>query len=118
MKKLVSHGSVLDNTELDSLMKEAREIHIMTANIKTSVDDAMSQATSTAAKVGSVSETMNQLLTPGSGGRLDSMHHSLKMGDQKIRVLKKTLTGLCNIVGTLEQKMHYLSQHDIAQLIK
>ena len=34
MKKLVSHGAVLDNPDLDSIMKEAREAHILTANIK------------------------------------------------------------------------------------
>ena len=34
MKKLVSHGVVLDNLDLDSLMKESREAHILTVNIK------------------------------------------------------------------------------------
>ena len=34
MKKLVSHGAVLDNLDLDLLMKEARESHISTVNIK------------------------------------------------------------------------------------
>ena len=34
MKKLVSHGSVLDNIDLYSLMKEAREAHILKVNIK------------------------------------------------------------------------------------
>ena len=33
MKKLVSHGAVLDNLDLDSLMKESREAHILTMNI-------------------------------------------------------------------------------------
>ena len=41
MKKLVSHGGVLDNLELNSLTKEARDTHLLTVNIKTSVDDAM-----------------------------------------------------------------------------
>ena len=118
MKKLVSHGAVLDNLDLYFLMKEAREAHILTLNIKTSVDDAMTQAMSTAAKVGSVSMTLTQILTPGSGGRLDSMHHDLNMGDQNIGVLQQTLTGLCNLVGTSEQTMHYLYQHDAAHLIK
>ena len=51
MKNLVSHGAVLDNLDLDSLMKEAREAYLLTVNIKTSVDDSMAQATSIAAKV-------------------------------------------------------------------
>ena len=102
MKNLVSHGSVLDNPELYSLMKEAREAHLLTVNIKTSVDDAMAQATLTAAKVVSVSVTITQLLTPGSGGRLYSMHHALNMGDHNIGVLKHTLTDLCNVAVTLE----------------
>ena len=46
------------------------------------------------------------------------MHHALNMGDQNIGVLQHNLTGLCNIVRTLDQKMHDLSQHDTAQLIK
>ena len=118
MKKLVSHGSVLDNLDLDFLMKEASEAHLMTVNIKTSVDDSMAQATSTAVKVGSVSTTLTQLLTPGAGGRLYSMHSALNMGDHNIGVLQQTLTGLYNVVGTLEKKSHYLSQHDTAQFIK
>ena len=118
MKKLVSHGAVLDNLDLDLLIKEAMEAHLLTVNIKNYVDDDMAQATSTAAKVGSVSVNLTQIITPGVGGRLDSMHHTLNMGDQKIGVLKQTLTGLCNIVGNLEQKMHYLSKNDTAQLIK
>ena len=64
IKKLVSHGAVLDNLDLDLLMKEAREAYLMNVNIKTSVDDAMVQATSTAAKVGSVSTDLTQILTP------------------------------------------------------
>ena len=63
-------------------------------NIKTSVDDAMAQAFSTAEKVVSVSVNLTQLLTPVSGGRLDSMHHALNMVDQNIVVLQQTLTGL------------------------
>ena len=51
----------------------------------------MTQATSAAARVGSMSATMTQIVTPGSGGRLDSMHHSLKMGYQNIGVLQQTL---------------------------
>ena len=46
------------------------------------------------------------------------MHHALNMGDQNIRVLQQTLTLLCNIVGTLEQKMYHLSQNGTAWLIK
>ena len=42
-KSLVSHGLVLDNLNLDSLMKEAREADLITVNIKTYVDDAMGQ---------------------------------------------------------------------------
>ena len=52
-------------------MKEAREAHPLTVNINTSVDNAMAQAISTAARVGSVSMTLTQLLTPGSGVRLE-----------------------------------------------
>ena len=52
MKKLVSHGAVLDNLCLDFLMKEAREAHLLNVNIKTSVNDAMAQAMSAAYKVG------------------------------------------------------------------
>ena len=98
MKKLVSHGVVLDNIDLDLLTKEDREAHILTVNIKTSVDDAMSQSKSTSAKVVTVSANLTQLLTPGAGGSLDSMHHALNMGDQNIGVLQHIFTGLCNIV--------------------
>ena len=89
MKKLVSHGAVLDNIDLDSLMKEAREAHIQTLNITNSVDDDMAQATSEAAKVVSVSAITTQLLTPGAEGCLYSMHHNLNMGNQNIGVLQK-----------------------------
>ena len=99
---MLSHGEVLDNLDLDSLMKEAREAHLLTVNIKTSVDDAMAQETSTAAKVRSVSATLTQLNTPGVGGCLDSMHHALNMGYQNIGVMQQTLTDLCNVVRTLE----------------
>ena len=78
----------------------------------------MEQATSTADKVVSISATMTQLLTPRAGGHLDSMPHSLNMGDHKIGKLQYNLTGLCNVVGTLEKKMYYLSQNETAQSIK
>ena len=118
MKKLVSHGAVLDNLDLDFPMKEAKEAHILTANIQTSVDDAMSQATSTAANVGSVYATLTQLLTPGAVVRLNTMNHDINMGDKNIGVLKNNLTGLCNVVGTLEHKIHYMSKNYTAQSIK
>ena len=118
MKKLVSHRAVLDNLDLDSLIQEARESRLLIVNIKTSVDDAMAQETSAAAKVGSISATLTQLVTKGSGGRLNSMHHSINMGDQNIGLLQHNLTGLCNVVGNLEQKIHYLSQNSTAKSIK
>ena len=80
--------------------------------------DAIAQATSIAAKLGSVSATLTQLLPPVSGGHIGSMHHALNIGDQNIGVLQHTLTGLCNVVGTFKQKMHYLSQHNTAHLTK
>ena len=83
-------------------MKEARQAHILTLNIKKSVDDDMAQETSASAKVGSISATLTQLVTPVSGGCLDSMHHALNTGDQKIGELQHTLTGLYNIFGALE----------------
>ena len=46
------------------------------------------------------------------------MYHAPNMVDKNIVVLQQTLTGLCNIVGNLEQKMNYLSQNDTAQSIK
>ena len=61
---------------------------------------------------------MTQLVTPGSGGRLDFMHHALNMGYQNIGVLQQTLTGFCNVVVTLEHKMHHLSYNGTAQLIE
>ena len=72
----------------------------------------MAQVTPTSAKVGSISVTLTQLLNPGVGVRLYSINHALNMGYQNIGVLQQTLTGLCNIVGTLEQKIHYLYQND------
>ena len=51
MKKLISRGSVLDNIDLDLLMKEVREAHLLLVNTKTSMDDAMEQATSEALKI-------------------------------------------------------------------
>ena len=75
-------------------------------------------ATSEAAKVGSVSATLTKLVTPGAGRRLYVMHHALNRGDQNIGSLKHSLTGLCNVVVTLEQKMHYMSHNGTAQLIK
>ena len=61
---------------------------------------------------------LTQILTPGAGVRLESMHHDLNMGVQNIGVLQHNLTVLCTIVVTLEQKIYYLSQHDTAQSIK
>ena len=98
MKKLVLLGAVLDNIDLDSLMKEDREAHLLTGNIKTSMDYYMKQATSATTKVGSISATLTQLVTPGAGGHLDSIYHDLNMGDQNIGLLQHTLTGLCNVV--------------------
>ena len=118
MKKLMIHGGVMDNLDLNFLMKEARESRLITVNIKTSMDDAMAQATSADTKVGSFYVTLTQLITPGAGGRLYSMHHDINMVDHNIGLLQKTLAGLCSVVGTLEQKMHHLSQNGIAQLIK
>ena len=84
MKNLVSRGAVLDNLGLDLIMNEAREAHLLTMNIKTSVDDDMAQSMSTASKVGYLSATLTQLLTQGSVGRIKSMHHALNIGDQNI----------------------------------
>ena len=78
----------------------------------------MTQETSASAKVVSIYSTLTQLVTTGAGGSLDYMHHALNMGDQNIGVLQRTLTDLGNVVGTLEQKMHHLSQNGTAQLIK
>ena len=44
MKKLISHGAVLENIDVDALMKELNiyiEPNLLTASIKTSVDNAM-----------------------------------------------------------------------------
>ena len=73
---------------------------------------------SASAKVGSMSETLTQLVTTRSGGRLDSMQHALQMGDQDNVVLQQTFTGLCNVVRTLDQKMDNLSHNGTDQLIK
>ena len=78
----------------------------------------MAQATTVAANVGSMFATLDQIITPRSGDCLDSMHHAQKVGDQNIGFLQHTLTVLCNVVETLEQKMHHLSQNGTAQLIK
>ena len=40
------------------------------------------------------------------------------MEDQNIGVLYQTLTGICDVVETLEQKMHHLSQNGAAHLIR
>ena len=117
MKKLVSHGAVMENIDFGLIMKEAREAHLLTVNIKTYVGDSMAQATSVYAKVVSIYANLTQLVTPGSGGRLGSMHHSLNMGDHNIGLLQHTLTGIYNVVGTLEHKIHHLSQNGTAQLI-
>ena len=65
-----------------------------------------------------MSATLNKLVTPGAGGCLYSMCHTLNMGDQNIGVLQQNLTGLCNVVGPLEQKMNHLSKNGTAQLIR
>ena len=78
----------------------------------------MLQATSAAANVGSVSETLTQLVTPVAGSRLYAMHNSLNMGDHNIGFLQQTLTGLLNVSVTLEHKMHHISQNGTAQFIK
>ena len=118
IKNLISNVAVLDNIDLNLLMKESSEAHIMTTNINLFLDDTMAQETSTAFKVGSITETLTQLLTRGSGVCLDYMHHDLNMVYNNIVVFQHNLTGLCNIVGNLEQKMHYLYQNDTAQSIK
>ena len=99
-------------------MKEAREVHLLTASIKTSVENPMAQTTSADAQVGYMSASLTQLVTPGSGECLYVMHQYQNAGDLNIGVLHKKLTGLCNVVGTLEQKMHHLSQNDTDQFIR
>ena len=54
MKKLISYGEILDNIDLDLIMNEAREAHLLTVKIKNYVDDAMTQETSASAKVVSI----------------------------------------------------------------
>ena len=98
-------------------MNESREAHLLTASIKISVENDITQATSESAKVVYMSASMTQLVTPGAGGILDAMHQALNMGDQNIGVLYQTLTVLCDVFGTLEQKMHHLSQNGTSQLI-
>ena len=117
-KKLIFHGAVLENIDDDALMKEAREAHLLTASIRSSVDNDMEQEISAAARVGSLYSSMTQLVTPKSGGCLDDIHQALNMGYQNIGGLQKALTGLCNVVGTLEQKMYHMSQNGIYQLIR
>ena len=78
----------------------------------------MAHVTPIAAKVGSVSATLTQLLTPGEGGCLYSMYHALNMEYQNIGVLEHSLTGLCNAVGNLEQNMNYLYQYYTYHSIK
>ena len=101
MKKFISHGEVLDNLNIDAVMKESREAQLPKINTKISVGDAMAQATSESTKVEYMSETLIQLVIPGSGGRLDAMHHAINMGYQNIDFLQQTLTGLCSVVRTL-----------------
>ena len=69
----------------------------------------MAQETSSDAYVVSVSASITQLVTPRAGGHFDVMHQSLNVGDQNIGILQQTFTGLCNLVGTLGQKMNHLS---------
>ena len=78
----------------------------------------MEQANSAASQVGSMSASLTQIITPRSGVRLDSIHRALNMGDQNIGVLNQTLTGIFNVVGTLEQKMHHMSQNGTDHLIR
>ena len=118
IKKLISHGAFLDNLDIDGLMMESREAHLLTVRNKKSVGDAMAQATAAAAKVVSVSATMAQLVTPVLGGRLYAMNNALNMGDQNIGFLQQTLTVLCNAAGTLDQKVHHMYYNGTAQLIK
>ena len=117
MKKLISNGAVLENIDVDALTKEDREAHLLTASIKTYVENAMAQATSAYAKGVSVSVSLTQLVTPGSGGRLYDIHQALNTEDQNIGVLQQTLTGICNVVGTLDQKMHNMYQNGTVYLI-
>ena len=78
----------------------------------------MKKSTSADSKVGSMSVSMTQHVTPGAVGRLDSIHKAFNMGDQNIGILQQILTGLYNLVQTLEQKIHHLSQNGTANLIR
>ena len=118
MKNFISYGAVMENLDVDGIMKEAIEAHLLTTIIKTYVYNDMAQATSEATKFGYFSESMTQLVTLGAGGSLYAMHEALNMGDQNIGVLQQTLNGICNVVGTLEQKMNNLSQNGTTQLIR
>ena len=51
MEKLILHRAVLEKLDVDCLMKEDREAYLLTASIKTSVDNDMVQATSAADQV-------------------------------------------------------------------
>ena len=62
--------------------------------------------------------SITQFFTTGAGGCLDAVHQALNMGDQNIGVLQQTLTGICNLVGTLEQNMHHVSHNGKDQLIR
>ena len=84
----------MNNIDMYVIMKKAREAHLLTVNIKTSVYDAMTQVMSASAKIGSMPATLTQLVTPAAGGSLYDMHHALNMGYQNIGVLQHSLTGI------------------------
>ena len=67
-EKLIFLESVLEKLDVDGIIGEAREAHLLTASIKTYVESAIAQATSESTQVGSVSTSLNQLVTPGAGG--------------------------------------------------
>ena len=64
MNKLILYGAVLEKLDVDALMKESREANLLTASIRTSVDNDIAQANSEVAQVGSVSASLTQLVTP------------------------------------------------------
>ena len=101
-EKLIIYGAVLEKLNVDGIMKEAREAHLITASIRKPVENSMSQATSSSAQVGSMSASLNQPVTLRAGGRLYVMHQYLNAGDQNIGVLQQNLTEICNVAGTLE----------------